>query len=339
MERKKILVIQTAFPGDAILTLPMIQKLKEKEKDAVIDVLCIPGTKEIFANSPYVNNSIVYDKRGEHKSIIKLFSLAARLRKRGYLKIYSPHRSLRTSILVFLSRVKETYGFDIAAFSFLYKHLIKYETGIHEVARNLSLISHDISGAGWKVFPVIETPDHVKEKAKIFLNKIAGKKYAAVAPGSVWATKVYPKKYFIEIIADLVDNAFEVILLGGKDDSGLCSEIESNFINSVHSAAGEFSIIESIELLRSCDILVSNDSAPTHMGMCADIPILTIYCSTTPNFGFYPYNGKSRWISKDDLDCKPCGIHGHRECPVGTFDCAYQLTPGEILNSISEMTS
>ena len=55
---KKILVIQTAFPGDAILTLPFIQELKKKKPDYLIDVLCIPSTAEIFAASPHVNNVI-----------------------------------------------------------------------------------------------------------------------------------------------------------------------------------------------------------------------------------------------------------------------------------------
>jgi len=47
-EEKKILVIQTAFPGDAILTLPLIQELKKKKPEYLIDVLCIPSTVEIL---------------------------------------------------------------------------------------------------------------------------------------------------------------------------------------------------------------------------------------------------------------------------------------------------
>lgn len=59
----KILVIQTAFPGDAILTLPLIQKYSEIFNDALIDVICIPSTKEIFEACTEVNKVIVLDKK------------------------------------------------------------------------------------------------------------------------------------------------------------------------------------------------------------------------------------------------------------------------------------
>ena len=55
---------------------------------------------------------------------------------------------------------------------------------------------------------------------------------------------------------------------------------------------------------------------------CVQIyPVLTIYCSTVPEFGFYPYNKKSSYISFNDLNCKPCGIHGYEKCPIKSFDC------------------
>ncbi len=63
---EKILVIQTAFPGDAILTLPMIQQLKKKNGNVLIDVICIPSTKIIFEASPYINSVIEFDKKGKH---------------------------------------------------------------------------------------------------------------------------------------------------------------------------------------------------------------------------------------------------------------------------------
>jgi heptosyltransferase-2 len=62
-------VIQTAFLGDAILTLPMIKKLKEMNAAGIVDVLAIPSTKEIFSASPYVDNVIVMDKKEKHKGL------------------------------------------------------------------------------------------------------------------------------------------------------------------------------------------------------------------------------------------------------------------------------
>lgn len=110
----------------------------------------------------------------------------------------------------------------------------------------------------------------------------------------------------------------------------------SNFDKNVYSAVGKLSIIESLELLKNCELLLSNDSAPTHLGVAADIPVLTIYCSTIPEFGFYPYHNKGEYIS-NHLTCKPCGIHGHNKCPIKTFECGISLNPKVVIKKMDEM--
>ena len=130
---------------------------------------------------------------------------------------------------------------------------------------------------------------------------------------------------------------FFVVLVGGKDDISICMDIKKKFNDSVKSFAGELSIAESMELIRNCSLLICNDSAPTHMGMATGTPTLTIYCSTVPDFGFYPYTRNSSFISFDELTCKPCGIHGHNKCPIKTFDCGYKLNPERIIERINSM--
>ena len=338
MSKQKFLVIQTAFLGDAVLTLPMIQQLKINFPSSQIDVVSIPSTSEIFNASPNVDNTIVYDKRNSQRSIFQLFKFVSRIKKNKYDRIYSPHRSFRTSMIVWLSGVKDTYGFDTSSFAFVYKNKIKYEPKIHEVARNLRLIGFDIQNDNWKIKPEIKVTQAIKSKIASMLSIGPGIKFAAVAPGSVWETKKYPQQYYEKIIKSLLEKNHFVILIGGKDDRILCEYLEKTFQSNIKSFAGRLNIIESIELIKNCSLLVCNDSAPTHMGMIAGIPTLTIYCSTVPDFGFYPYTENSSFISFNDLSCKPCGIHGHKKCPVKTFECAYKLLPEQIIDKINSMT-
>ena len=333
-----ILVIQTAFLGDAILTLPMIQELKKKNSESKLDVLAIPSTEIIFSSSPYVDDVIVIDKKAKHKSIKRLNNFIKELREKSYSKIYSPHRSFRSAFITIRLGVKETYGFDNSSLKYAYKNIVKYNQTDHEVKRNLELIGENTKDRSWKILPEIIIDETEKEKVKDFIssNKIdAG--FIAVAPGSVWETKRYPKEYFSEVIKSLAAKNEQVFLIGGEHDKLLCDEIAYNLNDKAKNLAGEFSVTETIQLLRSAKLLITNDSAPTHMGMCADIPVLTIYCSTASGFGFYPYNNKSRYLSYDKLDCKPCGIHGYRECPVKSFDCGYKLIPEDILKEVDKM--
>ncbi len=335
---KKILVIQTAFIGDAILTLPMIQKLKEKYPGGEIDVLAIPSTREIFSLSPFVADVLIIDKKGKDKSVLSLFKFAKKIKDRNYDAVYSPHRSLRTSLVVMGSGVKESYGFSNSSFRHVYKYLIKYEPKHHEVRRNLELIGITKSENDWKILPRVRSNEDASKKIDKFIaEKNLNSGIAAIAPGSVWNTKIYPAKYFDEIIKFLNKKGFHTIIVGGAGDKDLCADIYEKNKNISTAAAGIFSIAETIEILKRAEILISNDSAPAHMGLCADIPVLTLYCSTVPDFGFYPYSEKSAYLSYDDLPCKPCGIHGYNECPVKTFECAYNLKPVKVISKIEEM--
>ena len=335
---EKYLIIQTAFIGDAVLTLPMIQKLKEMSPECTIDVIAIPSTAEIFSLSSAVNHVHVFDKRGKHKNLFRLYKFGKFIKHNQYSRVYAPHRSLRTSVLVMLSGVRESYGFNVNSLPHVYKYLAEYENAAHEVERNLRLIRFPVEDNNWKILPKVDISSEAERKIEDYLRGFGGnKKFAAVAPGSVWNTKIYPPEYMEEIIRFLSREYEQVFVIGGESDKELCNGFAEKIKKNVVPAAGNFSLAESIALLKHMDLLISNDSAPAHLGMCADIAVLMLYCSTVPDFGFYPYNEKSYFLSFNDLFCKPCGIHGFDECPLGTFACGYSLKPETVIKKIKEM--
>jgi heptosyltransferase-2 len=332
----RALVIQTAFIGDAVLTLPMISKLKELYEDIVIDVVCAPFTAEIFASSGAVNNVFVMDKRGKHKSIFALYKFAKLLSAEKYDRIYSPHRSFRTSLFVLFTGVKETYGFSNSSFNYVYRNIVNYDGNIHEVKRNFSLIGF-YPGEGFAdMLPELNFSDAVKRKVENFKKENVKGKYIVIAPSSVWKTKEYPAEYFKKIADYFSRRGYSVILMGSEKDSFRLKEYLT-YNDKLILAAGLFTLVESVELLRGAELLISNDSAPAHLGLCANIPALMLYCSTVPGFGFYPYSAKSAYLEVDGLSCRPCGIHGKTECPLGTFDCGYKLTPEQVIKKAEEL--
>jgi heptosyltransferase-2 len=335
----KVLVIQTAFPGDAILTLPLIQELKKKNPFFLIDVLCIPVTSEIFAASPFVNSVIPFDKKGKQRSFFAFLKFVKELRSNKYEFVYSPHRSLRSAIISINVGAKETYGFENSALKFAFKHAVKYDASSHEVKRNLEFVNGDYGNDKWRIIPEVQISEDSKNKVQKFFKDKKIKKFITIAPGSIWETKKYPIEYFRKIIDHFINLHYQIIIIGGSQDKELCEAIQGEDEESIIITAGDFSFIETIELLKSSSLLICNDSAPTHLGMCADIPVLTIYCSTIPEFGFYPYNLRSGYISYDELFCKPCGIHGYKSCPLDTFECGKLLDPKLLINKAEKLLS
>ena len=334
---EKILIIQTAFLGDAILTLPLIQYVKKQNSDSLVDVIAIPSTKEIFANSPSVNSVIVLDKKSKHNSFRSLLKFVKELRKQNYSKVISPHRSFRTSLIIALLGVKDSTGFDKAAINFVYKNKVKHEWNDHEVLRNLKLT--DFVGSDWKIKPEINSTEECKKRINEILINYNLQNFIVIAPGSVWFTKAYPLEKYAEVANHFIKNKYKIVLIGGENEKLLCKSLELLSDGEVVNLTGRLTLTESIELMRYSQLVICNDSAPTHMGMSADIPVLTIYCSTVPEFGFYPYNEKSKYLSFNDLKCKPCGIHGKTQCPIKTFECAEKLEPKTIIETALKMIS
>jgi len=326
-----ILVIQTAFPGDCLLTLPLIDKINKKYTHSIIDVVSIPATKDIFKLSMYINNIYVLDKRNAHKSILEVIKFSKELKQNKYDLVISPHRSVRSTLISWIVNSKSSIGFDKASFSFLYSSVIKYRDDYHEVRRNLSLIGYEKE---YKDIPEINFSDSGIQKIQGLVN--SNSKNIIIAPSTVWETKKYPSESFIEIGKYFKNEGFDIYIIGGEGDKEYCENIAMK-IGGVRNLAGELTFEESILLIKNSKLIICNDSAPTHMAMLAKAAVLTIYCSTVPNFGFYPYSLNSSFIGLEDLDCKPCGIHGHNKCPKGTFECGINLTPDSVIKEAENL--
>ena len=84
-----------------------------------------------------------------------------------------------------------------------------------------------------------------------------------------------------------------IILIGAQQDQNLAPGIMNSSDNGIFNAMGIFSIRQSAELIRQASLLISNDSAPTHLGVAVETLVITIFGSTVPAFGFFPYGKKN----------------------------------------------
>jgi heptosyltransferase II len=109
--QKNILVAQTMYLGDLILTLPMIQRLKDTFPSTSIDVLVGKGREEALRHNPYITTVLVYDKKVD-RGLKGIFSVAKRLRTKRYDAAIITPGSIRTAIAVYLARIPMRIGTD-----------------------------------------------------------------------------------------------------------------------------------------------------------------------------------------------------------------------------------
>ncbi|MGZ4057095.1 MAG: glycosyltransferase family 9 protein, partial [Bacteroidia bacterium] len=89
-------------------------------------------------------------------------------------------------------------------------------------------------------------------------------------------------------------------------------------------------------LIKDAQMNYVNDSGPMHIASAMNAKTTAIFCSTVPAFGFGPLSDDAKIVeTKLQLDCRPCGLHGHKECPKGHFKCALTIETEELLRQIS----
>jgi len=325
MSPHKILILQTAFLGDVVLTLPLVQVLHRRFPDAQIDFLTTPKGAEVLRNHPAIHSIIEYDKRGSQRGVGAMISLARRLRGERYDVALVPHRSLRTALIIALSRIPKRVGFNTSAGAILFSTRIKYRKDSHEVERNLSFLKVFDVEHREREYPALYPAPADAAAVDAFLNENDIKpdeKIVAIAPGSVWNTKRWLPERFAEVARKLSAGGVKVVLVGGKEDADLCSEIAGGpERKGIIVAAGTFTILQSAELLERCSAIVTNDTAPMHLAVAMGTPVVAIFGATVPSFGFGPYNEQDVVVQTEGLPCRPCSIHGGDRCPIGTFVC------------------
>jgi len=330
---RDILIIQTAFAGDLILTTPLVTETARCFPDAGIDVLCIPTTASLMDGLPAVRRTIMYDKRGRDPG---LPALMRTLRNGHYDLCLSPHRSLRSAILARSTRAPVRVAFDRATGSALYTHRVPYDPAAHEVVRNLRLLEAVGFEPEYEATPSLHPAEQDYAAAVDVLGERGGRQYLCIAPGSVWATKRWTEEGFAETAKVLADR-WDIVFVGGPEDSERCARIAAIAGVPAVNTAGKLSLTASAALIGGASLLISNDSAPVHMASAMGTPVVEIFGATVPEFGFTPYGIPYRIVQREGLSCKPCAIHGGNACPIQTFECMRDLSPTAVITAAREL--
>lgn len=86
-------------------------------------------------------------------------------------------------------------------------------------------------------------------------------------------------------------------------------------------------------ILGRCSLLVTNDSGIMHLGVALGVPVVAIFGSTVPEFGFTPLGDADRVLERD-LPCRPCAVHGARYCWMGHGRCLGDILAEDVLATV-----
>ena len=327
------LVIQTSFLGDTVLTTPLIAELSRR---GPVDVVTTPASAKLLANNPHIRSVIPFDKRGVDGGVFGFLKMARKLRGFGYGSAYLAQGSMRSAALAMAAGVSRRVGFAGHAGKMLYTEKVEYREDLHHSTRLLRLAVPDAAQETPRprLYPGIPERGAVDRFLALHDVHDEGLPLVALAPASIWGTKRWP--YYGELARELAGKA-RIVVVGSADDMALAEEICRAAGETSMNAAGALSLLGSAELIRRCNLLVTNDSAPQHLASAVDTPTITIFGPTVPTFGFGPLARHSETVGNADLACRPCHKHGPQRCPLTHWRCMRDLAPSAIAARVMDI--
>lgn len=319
---ERILIIRFSSIGDIVLTSPVIRALRQKFPKSIISMLIKEEFAPLIADCPYLNEVIVF-RKGE------------RLSWNRFDLIVDLHCNLRSLWLGFTLRPKKMLVYDKR----ILKRWVLLNFKVNLFSQKTSVVEYyfealkplGISNDGKGLELWINKAD--EEKATEFLDKnAAGAKYLiGLAPFANWETKCWPLNNYVELIKNINKNLDCKFIIfdepGGVAKFG-CSVVAISRLNLMAQAA----------LIKRCHYFIGNDTGLMHIADAANVPLITFFGPTVPEFGFAPL-GKNAIVLSRNLKCRPCSLHGSSNCSRGTLECLSLITPEEVSNKVVKYIS
>lgn len=333
------LVIQTAFLGDLILSVPVLKRIKKNDPRRLLIVVCKKGLGEFLLKDKIVDLAVEVEKSNS-KSYEEALKQISQFEVNN---LFGIHRSIRSLMFVARVKAKRKIGYSSFATFWVYDDLVEFVPEYPDVLRQfkiLETVDADVRAEFLKEdFASLNDPANsipeffAYEKPQFSPSR---EKKIALFPGSVWATKKWTQEGYMRVAELLLEQGYGVDLLGGENEKEICNEIAAK-VSGVNVLAGSYSIAQTIENLKKYALVICNDSAPGHMAAYDNTPVLSIFGPTTLALGFRPWSDNSAIVQNTDLSCRPCGKHGHQKCPLGHHNCMKLITPEAVYSTAMQL--
>lgn len=365
---EKILVRGVNWLGDAVMTTPALQRLREAKPDAHVTLLTHSKLRDLWLHHPAVDSVLTFES-GE-----TVFAVANRLRSGQFTTALVLPNSPRSALEVFFARIPCRVGLARPWRSFFLTHRVQPRAGTVEMhkralaeiqelnraapppsreaipasAHHLHQYLHLVAALGANPEPVpprLEvTPDEVAAIKQRFgcSTDTGGLLLFGLNPGAEYGpAKRWPRERFVAAAIELQRRTnCQWWIFGGKADESLASAIAAEITaakagppDSVRNLAGQTSLRELCAALKACAVLITNDTGPMHVAAAVGTPVVVPFGSTSPEFTGPGLPGDPRHrLIRAQVACSPCFL---RECPID-FRCMNGISHEDVVKAAME---
>jgi lipopolysaccharide heptosyltransferase I len=319
----RILVVKPSSLGDIVHSLPFLNALRDRFKGAEIHWVVARGLEGLLEGHPMIDRLWIINKdqwrriSRAAKTAGELKKLFSDLKREKFDLVVDLQGLLRSSLMTLATRAKFRVGFKEAreGSTLFYTHRVRGRRDIHAVDRYMRVAASLGCEASNIRFPLLVEP-----------CTPGFDKYAVMAPGARWRTKMWPPERFGKLASLL---PVKSVVIGSTSDEEVSDIVVRNSEGKAISLSGRTNFKELAGLIRNARFIVCNDTGPMHIAAALNVPAFAVFGPTNPaRTG--PY-GNIHTIIREDLDCAPCY---RRMCD--DLRCMDGVTADKVFNIIRE---
>jgi heptosyltransferase I len=304
----KILIIKPSSLGDVVHALPTVARIRGKFPDASVSWLINAELSPLLADCPLISERIEFQRR----QYAKLPALLSRIRRARFDLVVDLQGLFRSGLMTWATGAPRRIGRSDAreGARFAYTEIVPvpdsqtpgtiprgFAANIHAVERYL-LIADYLECPPQPVSFPLGRDDAAVHAVDALLVAAPSSGLIAVNPSARWPTKLWGSENFRALLAQLPRD--RIVLTGSGGEASHVTAIADGCLN----LAGKTNLLELVELLRRCAVLVTGDSGPMHLAAAVGTPVVAIFGSTDPVLTG-PY-GSGHVVLRADLPCSPC---------------------------------
>jgi heptosyltransferase-2 len=344
----RIIVRGANWIGDAVMTLPALERLRSSFPRSHISLLATPLTTGLFESSPFIDEVIEYRRREDG---VRAFLEALRLmRARRFDLAALFQNAFEAALLSALGGAPVRIGFASQGRGPLLTHKLRrgpqhsdrrqvhdYLDIVAECERVClggslgSRISNSESQAS-NPHPSLTASPAQRRAAESLLRRAGvdsnSRPLVALNAG---ATNSRAKRWPEDRFAALADRLIEsldsrIVFIGAASERDDAERIIRQMKRrGAINLAGATGMAELIGALDACDLLISNDTGPAHIAAALGRPTLTIF-GPTNEFETAPQGARAESIRAEGVECARCML---RDCPID-HRCMTRIAPEEV---------
>jgi ADP-heptose:LPS heptosyltransferase len=317
-ECEKILIIQLNRMGDCFQTLQLLQGLKDEKPASSLTLLCIEQFTQIFKRLSCIDRLIglpcAHFQEIEQKRNCSMGELIPELMEE-YDSVVNLTSNETGAFFCNGVRAKNKAGFHSGP----PQTRVKGDWGKYLFATQNSrrmnlfnLVEMQMGMAGVTLRPVsyympVYSTEIRHAHALLEESGYASKgKLIAIQLGANKPHRAWRIDSFVSLADSLLRNLdIQIVLLGSAAERELSAAFLSRVSRPVIDLVGKTQMLDLPGLLKSCDLLVSNDTGTIHIAAAVGTRALGIYFSTAYFAETGPY-GEGHVILQAELPCCPC---------------------------------